>query len=140
MVSAKEGKLFETNSKISAEESKLFEMNSKISAEESKPFDLKSTIPITDGFNGIGMGGGEGKISCAECEENTTTHFVPVICCHCCVVCFWFYCHSYSLILYVVQLEEVKVHSGEEDENVLYTACSTLFTYGETMLNKGTGI
>jgi hypothetical protein len=65
MVSAKEGKLFETNSKISAEESKLFEMNSKISAEESKPFDLKSTIPITDGFNGIGMGGGEGKISCA---------------------------------------------------------------------------
>jgi Ran-binding protein 1 len=37
-------------------------------------------------------------------------------------------------------LEEVEVRSGEEDENVLYSARSKLFVYGETMLDRGTGI
>jgi Ran-binding protein 1 len=36
-------------------------------------------------------------------------------------------------------LEEVEVRSGEEDENVLYSARAKLFIYGETMLDKGTG-
>ncbi|GKY94227.1 hypothetical protein MPSEU_000388500 [Mayamaea pseudoterrestris] len=49
-------------------------------------------------------------------EENTTAHFEPV-----------------------VQLEEVEVTSGEEEENVCYSQRAKLFVFKETMLDKGTG-
>mmetsp|Transcript_24133 Transcript_24133/g.43473 ORF Transcript_24133/g.43473 Transcript_24133/m.43473 type:complete len:204 (+) Transcript_24133:234-845(+) len=39
----------------------------------------------------------------------------------------------------VVKLEEVKVETGEEEEEVLCSYRSKLFQYGETMLDKGTG-
>ena len=39
-----------------------------------------------------------------------------------------------------VQLEEAEVRSGEEEENVLFTARAKLFEYDETILEKGTGI
>eukprot|EP00585_Thalassiosira_rotula_P006793 CAMPEP_0196141180 /NCGR_PEP_ID=MMETSP0910-20130528/8978_1 /TAXON_ID=49265 /ORGANISM="Thalassiosira rotula, Strain GSO102" /LENGTH=203 /DNA_ID=CAMNT_0041402265 /DNA_START=103 /DNA_END=714 /DNA_ORIENTATION=+ len=39
----------------------------------------------------------------------------------------------------VVKLEEVKVVTGEEEEEVLCSHRSKLFQYGETMLDKGTG-
>lgn len=49
-------------------------------------------------------------------EEESTAHFKPV-----------------------VQLEEVEVQTGEEEEEVLYTQRGKLFVFGETMLDKGTG-
>ncbi|VEU40104.1 unnamed protein product [Pseudo-nitzschia multistriata] len=39
----------------------------------------------------------------------------------------------------VVELEEVDVVSGEEEENVEYTQRGKLFIYGETMLDVGSG-
>jgi Ran-binding protein 1 len=39
-----------------------------------------------------------------------------------------------------VKLEEVDVKSGEEDEEILCTYRSKLFLYGETLLDKGTGV
>lgn len=39
----------------------------------------------------------------------------------------------------VVQLEEIEVKSGEEDEEVLCAFRSKLFIFGETMLDVGTG-
>jgi len=39
----------------------------------------------------------------------------------------------------VVELEEVEVVSGEEEENVIYTQRGKLFIYGETMLDVGSG-
>ncbi|CAN0373764.1 unnamed protein product, partial [Phaeothamnion confervicola] len=50
-------------------------------------------------------------------EEESTAHFEPV-----------------------VQLEEVEVKTHEEDEETLYKQRAKLFIYGETLLNKGTGI
>ncbi|CAM9247413.1 unnamed protein product [Choristocarpus tenellus] len=40
----------------------------------------------------------------------------------------------------VVQLEEVEVKTHEEDEEVLWKMRSKLFIFGETLLNKGTGV
>mmetsp|Transcript_27532 Transcript_27532/g.55577 ORF Transcript_27532/g.55577 Transcript_27532/m.55577 type:complete len:215 (-) Transcript_27532:340-984(-) len=39
----------------------------------------------------------------------------------------------------VVKLEEVEVKSGEEDEEVVCSFRSKLFSFGETLLDKGTG-
>jgi len=39
----------------------------------------------------------------------------------------------------VVELAEVEVVSGEEDEEILMSIRSKLFLYGETLLDKGTG-
>ena len=39
-----------------------------------------------------------------------------------------------------VKLEEVDVKSAEEDEEILCTYRSKLFLYGETLLDKGTGV
>eukprot|EP00536_Pseudo-nitzschia_multiseries_P019114 jgi/Psemu1/299757/fgenesh1_pm.3871_\ len=39
----------------------------------------------------------------------------------------------------LVELEEVDVVSGEEEENVIYTQRGKLFIYGETMLDVGSG-
>eukprot|EP00565_Helicotheca_tamesis_P009466 CAMPEP_0185723820 /NCGR_PEP_ID=MMETSP1171-20130828/528_1 /TAXON_ID=374046 /ORGANISM="Helicotheca tamensis, Strain CCMP826" /LENGTH=207 /DNA_ID=CAMNT_0028391575 /DNA_START=53 /DNA_END=676 /DNA_ORIENTATION=+ len=39
----------------------------------------------------------------------------------------------------VVELEEVEVKSGEEDEEVVCSMRSKLFVFGETLLDKGTG-
>lgn len=50
-------------------------------------------------------------------EEESTATFVPV-----------------------VQLEVVEVKTHEEDENVIYKQRAKLFIYGETLLDKGTGI
>ncbi|CAM9407531.1 unnamed protein product [Discosporangium mesarthrocarpum] len=50
-------------------------------------------------------------------EEESTAHFEPV-----------------------VQLEEVEVKTHEEDEEILWKMRAKLFIYGETLLNKGTGI
>ncbi|KAG7357525.1 RanBP1 domain containing protein [Nitzschia inconspicua] len=50
-------------------------------------------------------------------EEENTAHFEPV-----------------------VQLEEVEVNTGEEDEEVLYSVRGKLFLRGESLLDKGTGI
>ena len=49
-------------------------------------------------------------------EEESTATFVPVI-----------------------QLEEVEVKSGTEEEETLHTFRAKLFLYGETLLDKGTG-
>jgi len=40
----------------------------------------------------------------------------------------------------VVVLESVEVKTHEEDEDVLYKQRAKLFVYGETMLDKGTGL
>eukprot|EP01006_Ploeotia_vitrea_P014275 TRINITY_DN38334_c0_g1_i1.p1 TRINITY_DN38334_c0_g1~~TRINITY_DN38334_c0_g1_i1.p1 ORF type:complete len:229 (-),score=35.67 TRINITY_DN38334_c0_g1_i1:75-761(-) len=40
----------------------------------------------------------------------------------------------------VVQLTEVEVKTMEEDEDILYTGRAKLFTHGESLLNKGTGV
>mmetsp|Transcript_16040 Transcript_16040/g.32067 ORF Transcript_16040/g.32067 Transcript_16040/m.32067 type:complete len:213 (+) Transcript_16040:24-662(+) len=50
-------------------------------------------------------------------EEESTATFVPV-----------------------VQLEKVDVVTHEEDEDVVYKQRAKLFIYGETMLDKGTGV
>lgn len=39
----------------------------------------------------------------------------------------------------VVELEEVEVKSGEEDEEVVFGMRAKLFLFGETLLDKGTG-
>jgi len=39
----------------------------------------------------------------------------------------------------VVELEEVEVKSGEEDEEVVFSMRAKLFLFGETLLDKGTG-
>lgn len=39
----------------------------------------------------------------------------------------------------VVQLEEVEVKSGEDEEQVIYCQRGKLFLYGETLLDKGSG-
>jgi len=39
----------------------------------------------------------------------------------------------------VVKLEEVETKNGEEEEEVVYSARSKLFIYGETLLDVGTG-
>ncbi|KAL3794616.1 hypothetical protein ACHAW5_007939 [Stephanodiscus triporus] len=39
-----------------------------------------------------------------------------------------------------VKLEEVEVKSGEEEEETLCSYRSKLFLYGETLLDKGTGL
>ena len=39
----------------------------------------------------------------------------------------------------VIQLEEVEVKSGTEEEETLHTFRAKLFLYGETLLDKGTG-
>lgn len=38
-----------------------------------------------------------------------------------------------------MQLEEVEVATGEEDEEVLYSVRAKLFLFGESLLDKGTG-
>jgi len=53
----------------------------------------------------------------AEQEEESTATFTPV-----------------------VKLETVEIKTHEEDEEVLYKQRAKLFTYGETMLDRGTGI
>ncbi|KAG7337591.1 RanBP1 domain containing protein [Nitzschia inconspicua] len=59
----------------------------------------------------------EAKDDDAAPEEENTAHFEPV-----------------------VQLEEVEVNTGEEDEEILYSVRAKLFLYGESLLDKGTGI
>lgn len=39
----------------------------------------------------------------------------------------------------MVELEEVEVKSGEEDEEVVFSMRAKLFLFGETLLDKGTG-
>ena len=39
----------------------------------------------------------------------------------------------------IIQLDEVEVHSGTEEEETLCTYRAKLFLYGETLLDKGTG-
>ena len=39
----------------------------------------------------------------------------------------------------VVQLDEVEVTSGEEEEDIVFKLRSKLYRYGETMLDAGTG-
>ncbi|KAG7371319.1 RanBP1 domain containing protein [Nitzschia inconspicua] len=59
----------------------------------------------------------EAKDDDAAPEEENSAHFEPV-----------------------VQLEEVEVNTGEEDEEILYSVRAKLFLYGESLLDKGTGI
>merc|ERR1711871_939350 len=46
---------------------------------------------------------------------------------------------STAIFAPVVKLEEVEVRNHEEDEDVLFLQRAKLFTYGENMLDKGTG-
>eukprot|EP00977_Amphora_coffeiformis_P007281 scaffold1581_cov169-Amphora_coffeaeformis.AAC.17 len=74
-------------------------------------------------------GGEEASPETAECDA----HFQPV-------VSTIMNGHPSSTARRIlVQLEEVEVVSGEEEEEVLFTQRSKLFIFGETLLDKGTG-
>jgi Ran-binding protein 1 len=85
----------------------------------------------------------------AEEEEESTAQFAPIV--RTVVVEFYVSLSTekskefvlspllfYSL--FQVQLEQVDVETGEEDEEVLFTERAKLFVHGESMLNVGTGI
>ena len=48
-------------------------------------------------------------------------------------------CPPFSFFFTKVQLEEVDVESGEEEEEVVYVQRGKLFLYGETLLDVGSG-
>ncbi len=95
-----------------AAEAAAVETTTKVEEEEKS---AEPAVAATANEGGEEEGGGEDNKEPAKEEESTAT-FEPVI-----------------------QLQEVEVSTGEEEEEVVCSYRSKLFLYGETLLDKGTG-